>query len=112
MNNYSPFDIYETEAFWIKAEVKLLPNYMNLFIENEYEPNGYCWQGHIIQILEKVKPALLNHINFDPEAGCFYAYTDSKESQLDFVNTLSPIFQDLERLEGYIASVDRSRIDD
>lgn len=112
MANYSPFEIYDNDSFWIKAEVERLSDYMGLFMEYDYEPNGYCWEGHIVQILEKINPDLLAYITFDPEAGCFYAYTDSKQHQLDFVNTLSPVFQDKEKLETYIASADKERIDD
>lgn len=113
MENFAPFEIYENGgSFSIKAEIEMLPEYMELFASHDYEPNGYCWEGHITQILEKENPSLLSHIDFDPEAGGFYAVADSKESQLDFVNTLSPIFQDLSKLEKYISSADRSRIDD
>lgn len=112
VENYTPFEIYENGSFRIKAEVERLPKHMELFINHEYEPNGYCWEGHIVQILEKENPDLLSHIEFDPEAGALYAEADSKQSQLEFVNTLSPIFQDLDKLEKYISSADRSRIDD
>ncbi|MFD1145417.1 Imm51 family immunity protein [Larkinella insperata] len=116
MTNFAPFEIYENGGtFRIKAEIERLPEYleyMELFASHDYEPNGYCWESHIIQTLEKENPDLLNHIEFDPEAGGFYAVADSKQSQLDFVNTLSPIFQDRSKLEKYIRSADRSRIDD
>ncbi len=113
MTNFAPFEIYENGgSFRIKAEVEMLPKYMELFASHDYEPNGYCWESHITQILEKENPDLLNHVEFDPEAGGFYAIADSKDSQLDFVNTLSPIFQDMSKLEKYISSADRSRIDD
>lgn len=85
---------------------------MELFENHDYEPNGYCWEGHIIQILEQENPALLDHIEFDSEAGGFYTEADSKKAQLAFVNTLSPIFQDMSKLEEYIRSADRSQIDD
>lgn len=107
---YQPFQL--TDSFGIKAEIELLPVYIGLFASYEYEPNGYCWESHIIQILEKVNPGLLDHIEFDPEAGGFYAYADSQEKQLEFVQTLSPIFQDLGALEQYISTADRDRIDD
>ncbi|MDQ1089793.1 Imm51 family immunity protein [Siphonobacter sp. SORGH_AS_1065] len=110
LTTYEPFKI--TSDFGIRADIELLPAHMALFASYDYEPNGYCWEDHIIQILEKVNPALLSHIDFDPEAGGFYAYADSEEKQLEFVKTLSPIFQDLETLEQYISSADRDRVDD
>ena len=40
----------------------LHPNYYLFFKANGYEGNGYCWEGHIIQILERLDPDLLNQI--------------------------------------------------
>ncbi|MBK8145064.1 MAG: hypothetical protein IPK62_08730 [Bacteroidetes bacterium] len=36
-------------------------------------------EGHIKQILETLKPELLQHIRFDPEAGAFFATADQKK---------------------------------
>lgn len=69
MENYYPFEVDKESPLRIKVEVEMLPEYMELFGQYDYEPNGYCWQGHIVQILEKENPELLNHIEFDPEAG-------------------------------------------
>lgn len=111
MENFYPFTIGDEDSLPIMAEVEMLPEYMELFGQYDYEPNGYCWQGHIVQILEKVNPDLLSHVEFDPEAGGFFAFADSTHYQLDFVKTLSPIFQDIDQLASYIASADRNRID-
>lgn len=112
MRNLAPFELINTDSFYIKAEVERLPKYMELFYSYEYEPNGYCWEGHITQILEKENPDLLTHLTFDSEAGAFYVEADSEESQQSFIDALCPIFQDLQKLEEYISSADRSRIDD
>ena len=85
---------------------------MPFFEELGYTGNGYTWEGHIIQILEKLDKELLNHIEFDPEAGGFYAYADSAANQQKFMEILGPIFSDLGVLETYVTSADRSRIDD
>jgi len=77
-----------------------------------YEGNGYCWEGHITQLLEQLDPELLDHIEFDPEAGAFFAYADSKASMERFVNLLSPIFSDLTKLATYVEAADRDRVDD
>lgn len=116
MNTTFPFSLDEFEGqFSIGAELEspdLYPKYYEFFAKHEYEGNGYCWEGHIRQILEQKDPALLDHVEFDPEAGAFFAYADSKENQLRFVALLSPIFSDLAVLEAHVEKADRSRIDD
>ena len=114
--NPYPFQLYNNDGqFTIVADLEsdeLYEMYLPFFEEHGYEGNGYCWEGHIIQILEKEDSELLNHLNFDPEAGAFYAYADSKETQAKFVNLLSPIFSDLQKIETYITAANRDRIDD
>jgi hypothetical protein len=113
---YYPFEIdaingrYSIMAFL--ESNKLYPRYYNLFKNYGYEGNGPCWEGHIRLILEKSDKDLLAHITFDPEAGSFFAYADSRESQMRFVEILAPIFADTKRLEGYVKVADHSRIDD
>ncbi|WP_185155967.1 Imm51 family immunity protein [Fulvivirga kasyanovii] len=114
MNPY-PFQISDNGQFAIIAAIEsedLYNKYYPLFEKHGYEGNGYCWEGHIIQILEKNNSGLLEHIEFDPEAGGFYAYADSKEAMEDFISLISPIFSDINKLEEYIQSADRNRIDD
>ena len=116
MTNPFPFQLMDTAGqCTIIASLEsedLYQTYHPFFEQHGYEGNGYCWEGHIIQILEKTDKELLNHLDFDPEAGSFYAYADSKEAQLRFVDILSPIFSDLEQLERYVKLADRSRIED
>lgn len=116
MENPFPFQLCENNGHFTitaaKESEELFSKYNPLFEKYGYEGNGYCWEGHIIQILEQNDKELLSHIDFDPEAGAFYAYLDSKESQIRFINILSPIFSDLEKLEDYIKKADRKRIDD
>lgn len=90
----------------------LFPKYVQFFEKHGYTGNGYTWEGHIVQILEKEDPGLLQHLEFDPEAGAFYVYVDSEASQQQFINRLSPIFADLSSLEKYVKAADRNRIDD
>jgi len=116
MQNPYPFQITQGNGeYMIMAHIEsddLFKKYYPLFTKHKYEGNGYCWEGHITQILEKKDPELLDHLDFDPEAGGFYVYADTEENQLKFVQVLSPIFSDLGQLEEYIKSADRSRIDD
>jgi len=115
INNF-PFKTRDNEGqFIIIAETEspeLYPKYASFFEEQGYSGNGYCWEGHIIQILEKLNPDLMTHIDFDPEAGCFFAVANTKENQMKFIELLSPIFADFTKLEKYIKQADRSRIDD
>jgi hypothetical protein len=83
-----------------------------VFEKYGYSGSEYSCEGHIIQILEKIDKELLTHIDFDPEAGGFDAYADSKDAQLKFVNILGLIFSDVNKLEDYLKSADRAGIDD
>ena len=106
-NEYEPYAIVvplEDEEYY--------PKYYEFFAKNGYEGHGFCWEGHIIQILETVDDELLSHIDFDPEPGCFYAHADSKNSQVRFMEILAPIFSNLNKLEEWVKKADRERIDD
>jgi hypothetical protein len=115
-NKYHPFKINnEANDYSIQVEVEdpmIFKKYLPLFSKYGYSGNGYCWEGHIVQILEKLDPALLKHVNFDPEAGAFFAVCDSKVTQTKFLDLLAPIFSDLAKLEAYIKKANRGRIDD
>lgn len=115
-NKYYPFELQNNNGqYGIVANIEskeLYPKYYDLFRKYGYEGNGYCWEGHIRQILEKLDKSLLDHIEFDPEAGTFFATADSKESQQKFVALLSPIFSDMKKLEEWVKKAERSRIDD
>jgi Immunity protein 51 len=116
INKYFPFELQEIEGrYQIVAQIEepdLYPKYYNLFKKYGYEGNGVCWEGHITQILEKLDIELIKHINFDSEAGSFFAIADTKNNQLKFVEILSPIFSDIDKLEGWVKKANRSRIDD
>ncbi len=115
MKDSFPFQTSAEDGnYTISADLEseaLYPKYYDFFNEHEYEGNGYCWEGHITQILEQLDPVLLDHIEFDPEAGAFFAYADTKASMEKFVNLLSPIFADLTKLATYVAAADRDRVD-
>ena len=114
--NSFPFNVSSNGGqFLITVDTEgseLYPKYFQFFNKYGYSGNGYCWEGLIKQILEKLNPELLKHIDFDPEAGAFFASADSKENQTKFIELLSPIFADFNKLEKYVSKADRSRIDD
>jgi len=116
VNKYYPFELQEFNGQYnIVANIEsedLYPKYYDFFQIHGYEGNGYCWEGHITQILEKLDKSLLTQVDFDPEAGTFYAIAKNKESQIKFVELLSPIFSDIKKLEEWVKKADRSRIDD
>lgn len=116
ITNYYPFKINDNNGrFNIIVETEsseLYPKYADFFEKYEYSGNGYCWEGHITQILEKLNSELLHHIDFDSEAGAFFAYADTKENQIKIVELLSPVFADFTKLTEYVKTADRSRIDD
>src|SRR5664279_4516771 len=113
MDKYFPFGLGDDNSVSALIEDEpLYPLYSELFEKYDYSGNGYCWEGHIIQVLETLDSELLKHISFDPEAGAFFAYADSEPMQIKFATLLSPIFSDTTELEKWIKKADRSRIDD
>ena len=115
MNPY-PFKLGQNDGeYSIQADLMdedIYEVYYTFFQKHKYEGNGYCWEGHIVQILEKTDPELLDQLEFDPEAGAFFAYAESGEAQRKFVEILSPIFSNFELLADYVQAANRSRIDD
>jgi hypothetical protein len=95
-NGYFPFIIQNFNGqFGIEVQTKgpeLYPKYADFFEQFGYSGNGYCWEGHIIQMLEKLDKESLAHIDFDPEAGSFFCVADSEQSQKKFLTLLSPYF--------------------
>ena len=91
---------------------ELYPKYYDLFGEYNYEGNGYCWEGHIIQILEKIKPEILSHVEFDPEAGSITILSSDLNPVEEISSLLNPIFTDLDKLKEYIKVADPDMIDD
>ena len=94
------------------GSIELFDKYTNIFERNNYSGSGFCWEGHIKQILESERPKLLNYISFDPETGGFYMYTASRSKQLIIAEYLSDIFNDTLKLDGYIKEADRTKIND
>ena len=114
-NPFHPFIVTNEDGYQIVAEIEseeLFSLYNPLFIKHGYSGNGYCWEGHITQILEKEQPDLQNHMEFDPEAGLFFADVDTADNLYAIASLLSAIFTDLPKLEEYIETADRHLIDD
>lgn len=114
--SYFPFELEQSNGEWIitafLGSQELYPKYSDFFHKHGYEGNGPTWEGHIRQILEQIDKPLLSHIDFNVEAGAFFANADSKETQIRFAELLSPIFSDLNKLEEWVKKADRDRIDD
>lgn len=110
-----PFETYDNENHFevIQMQTKeVYEKYTTLFEKYNYSGNGYCWEDHIVQILEKENEELINSIHFDSEADTFFAYSEDEKTREELLKILCPIFQDLNLLEKYIQEADRSRIDD
>ncbi|MBB4081142.1 hypothetical protein GGR28_003790 [Lewinella aquimaris] len=109
-----PFEFSTTHGLTITADIEgnLFDLYYPVFEAHGYSGNGYSWEGHIIQVLEKTDPDLISKIIFDPEAGAFFAIPEDDRTMNRFREVLCPIFGDLTTLSQYLESADRSRIDD
>lgn len=115
VENFYPFILYKDGTYMVAAEIEsepLFTQYNPIFEKYKYSGNGYSWEGHIKQILKKENPGLLSHIQFDPEAGGFYIFADSETTQREFAKLMSSIFSNIPKLEEYLKTADRSKIDD
>jgi len=115
IERFDPFLIYKDGSYLIAAEIEnkeLFDKYNPIFVKYDYSGNGYSWEGHIKQILQKQDPSLLKHLQFDPEAGGFYVFADSEKTQRQFAEFVSKIFKDIPTLEQYLKTADREKIDD
>ncbi len=115
IENYYPFIVYNDNNYMVAAEIEspeLFMKYSPIFERNNYSGTGYSWEGVIQQVLEKERPELLKHIQFDLEAGGFYIFADNAVNQRIFAVYVSKFFKDTTILERYLKIADRSRIDD
>ena len=58
IENYYPFIIYKDNSYMIAAEIEsevLFDKYNPIFEKYGYSGNGYSWEGHIKQMLQKEK---------------------------------------------------------
>lgn len=102
---FYPFTHHAEGCFSISVQIwkeEVYQVYASIFDKYGQFPDGHCWEGLILHILENVDEELLNHIDFDSEADGFFAYADSKANQVRFLKVLSPFFQELQKLEETI----------
>ena len=115
IEKFDPFVIYKDGSFMIAAEIEskeLFEKYNPIFQKFEYSGNGYSWEGHIKQMLQKEKSTLLKHLQFNSEAGGFYVFADSEKTQREFAEIVCKIFKNIPKLEQYLMTADRAKIDD
>jgi len=83
-----------------------------LFKKWGYSGNGYCWEGHIIQIIRQEDKALLKLLEFESETEKFWVKADSSQSQSRFMDLMNPIFSNHKKLEVFIKTANPLAIDD
>lgn len=111
------YDQSKIEKFWpflnmVASELEeesILNTYAPLFEKYGAEGNGYSWAALLKVILKKEKPDLLKHLDFDPEAGGFYLFADSENSQRQFVTFAQKAFKDKNKLIKYLTGPDKEQ---
>jgi len=93
-------------------DFKLYDVYNRLFQVEGYSGNGYCWEGHIIQIFKKEDKTLLQHISFYPEADNIIMGTSSVKYKDRALQVLNSVFSNHKRLKRFIKSADWTQIDE
>jgi hypothetical protein len=113
VESHYPFFLYNDGSLMIGVEIdtdSLDTKYTPIFEKYDYSGTGVHWSNLIIQILEKKDPELLHHLDFDPESGGFYVFTDNRASQKRFIQILVPIFTNTARLEAFLKQANRERM--
>lgn len=110
---YFPFQISDDEepySLTITSDEGMF--YFELLANYALYGNGPCWEGLIIQILEKDMPEILDSIEFDSEADACLMYFESKRNLKKVAKHLHEICVDKSQFENYLKNIDRDRIDD
>lgn len=111
-----PFDIMTIDgeisiAAYLESE-ELYNQFNPVFQKYNFEGSGYTWEGVIIQIIEQRDKELLNHLEFDSEAGAFFVYPDNEETANKFLDLICPFFSDSKTLDETLKNIDPKKIDD
>ncbi len=113
MSSTYPFKIAAAKAladtarqFVILADLSELDDYCQVFENHGYGGHGPSWREHIETIIEEFQPDLLDHLEFDEEAGAFLAYADSLDAVRQFMACVLPYFGDLGKLDKYLRQTD------
>jgi Immunity protein 51 len=116
LQNYFPFQLAGINGMYTITvpveDKKVMDQYHKLFTSYGFSGNGYTWEALIKHILETKDKALYQQINFDSEAGSFYAWTTTKESQVQFAKLLAPIFAEEKQLRSLAEKFRPDEIDD
>ncbi|HRZ78980.1 MAG TPA: Imm51 family immunity protein [bacterium] len=110
-NKDFPFTADENIVNVNLEDKEIFEKYYPLFEKYNIEGNGYAWEGMIKQILEKMKPELIEHLEFDSEGSSFCVYSDSEKVQKEFVKTIAPIFSDIQKFENWLKEIDKKKLD-
>lgn len=113
MNTF-PFKLLQNDrhTILVECEGEAFATHNPIFEKHEFTGNGYSWEGVIRHILNEKNPELLTHLDFDPEAGVFYAYADSAENRQKIIEVLLPICSDLKQFDTYLSKIDPEEMDD
>ena len=106
-----PFILYTDGSYMIAAEIgrdTTLETFESFFDKYGGDGTGYNWAALLKVILKKENPDLIKHLDFDPEAGGFYLFADSEDSQKQFVDFASKAFKDKSKLIGYLTGPDKA----
>jgi hypothetical protein len=71
-----------------------------------HTPNGYFWEGVARFLVETEAPALDEHLDYDPEAGMFCAYSEDRAALEQLGQLMAAVANDSGRLRTLVAAAD------
>jgi len=112
IEDFWPFIIYKDGSYMVVGNLNsdtTLDKY-GIFLERYGgEGTGYNWAALIKVILKKENPALLKHVDFDPEASAFYLFADNESHQREFAEFASKSFKDTAKLIRYLTGSNKQQ---
>lgn len=100
-----PFFMYKDETHMVVGNINGDPTldlYAELIERYGGDGTGYDWTALLQHMLQREDAALLQHLDFDPEACAFYVFADSEKNQRAFVQFAARAFKDTTHLIRYL----------
>lgn len=108
---YDPCTLTEYDGtYTVQISDKASLKYQSIWDEFGYSGNGYTWEGLIRQFLKKDKLNIA--VEFDSEAGTFWANLKTRSDQLKLAKYIHDLCADKKKFRQYIKQADRSLVDD
>jgi hypothetical protein len=99
---HHPLSLFETEPGSYSLTLDAQTEVDGVIEELGHEANGYFWAGVAHYLVQTQAPALAEHISYDPEAGMFSAYGESRDALEALAALMRPVTTDAVRVRRLV----------